>query len=151
MENQICDLILRGDTLSSIYTTIFPQPTKKLINETLRKIGNSILAQYDWDYLRIKVERALFSLHRKYSYFRNAVIDDILFDFLIYEDGIPKLAIVILGQDFLLYDDLPVFDAKEYEKNSVLLKKKIDYCASHELPLLTLPISEVIDTRFLAE
>lgn len=151
MENQIIDLILRGNTLSTIYTTVIPQPTKKLIVETFRKIDYSILAHHEWDYLRIKIEIALFSLHKRYTYFRNAIIDDVLFDFLIFEDGVPKLAIIILGQDFLLCDGIPVFDAKEYEKNILSIKMKSDYCKSKGLQLLNLPILEVIDFPFLAD
>ena len=51
----------------------------------------------------------------------------------------------------MLCDDLPVFDAKEYENNTVLLKKKFDCCKSRGLPLLNLPILEVIDYPFLAD
>ncbi len=115
------------------------------------KIGYSTLAQHDWDYLRIKMEKALFSLHQKYNYYRNVVIDEFTIDYLIYEEGKPKLAIVILGQEFILCDDFPVFDEKEYEKNTTLLKMKSDYCCCMGLPLLKLPILELNDWPFLAD
>ncbi len=150
MENRIRNLILNGTTLSDIYTTITPRPTKELIVKIFKGIGFSILAQHGWDYLRIMMEKSLFSLHRKYNYCRNVIIDDLTIDYLIYEDGTPKLAIVILGQEFILCDDFPVFD-EEYRKNIALIKMKSDYCDNRGFPLLKLPILELIDWPFLAD
>ena len=151
MESQIRELILSGSTLNTIYTTIIPQPTKELIIETFKNIGFSILAQHGWDYLRINMEKALFSLHRKYNYYRNVAIDGFTIDYLIHEEGTPKLAIVILGQEFILCDDSPVFDEKEYKENMDLLKMKSDYFDYKGIPLLKLPILELNDWPFLAD
>lgn len=152
MEKQIGDLILNGNTLSDVYITVTPQPAKKLISETFRKIDNSILANHGWNCLRIKIEKALFSLHRQHHYSRNVNVGaDLFFDYLIYENGVLKFAIVILGQEFLLCDGDPVFDAREYENSVDLLKKKSDYCSLKKLPLLQMPILELIDWPFLAD
>lgn len=152
MENKIRNLILNGDTLSSIYTTTTPHPTKKLINEIFQKINHSILAQHDWDYLRIKIEKAIFSLHRRYHYSRNVNVgEDFFLDYLICEDSVPRYAIAVLGQEFLLCDDVPVFNNGKYENSVALLEKKSDYCRVKKLPLLKMPILELIDWPFLTD
>ena len=151
MESQIRNLILSGYTLSDVYTTVTPQPTKELIVKVFKDIGFSILAQHGWNYLRIQIEKSLFSLNRKYNYCRDVIIDDLTIDYLIYEEGKPKLAIVILGQEFILCDDFPVFDEKEHMKNIALLKIKSDYFNDKRIPLLKMPILELNDYPFLAD
>ncbi len=151
MEKIITRMILSGETLDSIYRKL--NVTKKLIGEVFRSIEYSQLMDCGWDYLRIVIEKSLFSLHKKYSYQRNCAVSDfdLAFDYVLFENGIPVLCIDILGYQYMLNDDQPIIDQKEYNQRHSFLKQKDRFCSKHQIPFLELPFCEIIDYPFLAD
>ncbi len=153
MKEQIKSLILKGESLSTIYNTIKPQPIKKAVNEVFSEIEYRTLYEYGWNYLRIETEKALFSLNKKYRYEYNKTLLDnsYCFDFVVYENEIPKLAIVFLDCRYLLCNGEPLFDKSAYNLNLRTINDKEKICEEKEITLLKLPILELIDFPYLSD
>ena len=150
MENIITKMILSGETLDSIYRKL--NVTKKLTVETFKSIPYSRLMQNGWNYLRIVTEKALFSLHKKYSYRRNCAVAGFAlpFDYVIFEDGAPVLCIDILGYQYLLDDGVPIIKQEEYDHLISQLKHKELFCGEKHIPFLALPFCGIIEIPALA-
>lgn len=141
-ENKIKELILSGHTLNDIYNS--QTVTKSLINEVLKSIDRKTLFLHGWNFPRIALENALFSLHRKYQYHKDITLNEesIYFDYVVSEENIPKLAIICLGQEYIINN-------ADYIYNEGLIRKT-EICKSANLPLLIFPVLEIIDNPFLS-
>lgn len=150
MENNIRDLILLGNTLNDIYHSL--SVTKVEINNVFKAIDRSTLSKCGWDSPRIEIEKVLFSLHSKYCYHKNAsfLCDDVVFDYVVFEDNSPILAIVYLGQNYIVCNNIPLCDEGLYNSEIILLNKKIEICKSRKIPLMIIPILEIYDNPYLS-
>lgn len=151
MEKKIKELILSGSTLNDIYLDL--SVSKTMINSVFKSIDYRILFDCDWNYLRIKMEKALFSLHRKYKYVRNKALADLpnCFDYIVYEENEVKLAINILDFKHLTSNGLPIFDKKEYFDSFYVISENERICKKKEIPFLKITILEIIDWPFLVD
>lgn len=149
MEQIIKNLILSGITLNDIYHS--SGATKTAINNVFKSINRHTLFKYGWNTPRIRTEKALFSLHRKYEYQRNSFLDnDVSFDYIIFEENTPKLAIAYLGPYHLVYDSTPVYKQTIYDCAVKNLHKQEETCKTNNVPFFILPFLEALDNPFLA-
>lgn len=115
VQDGVKERILRGETLYSIYRSTCA--TKEIIKNAYSEVAHS---QNDRTWREIDlghIEVALFGLSKKYSYIPNCSLNgnDKTFDFIVYEEGIPVIAIDYWGTEYFNLEGNPYINGKTYD------------------------------------
>lgn len=115
VQDGVKERILRGETLYSIYRNTCA--TKEIIKNAYSEVAHT---QNDrtWREINLgRIEVALFGLSKKYSYIPNCPLNDsdATFDFVVFEDGIPVIAIDYWGTEYFNLEGNPYINGRTYD------------------------------------
>ncbi|MDY5437019.1 hypothetical protein [Peptostreptococcus porci] len=135
VQDGIKERILRGETLYSIYRNTCA--TKEIIKKTFLEITDT---QNNIG----RIEVALFSLSKKYSYKPNISLSEDVstFDFVVYENGIPVIAIDYWGEEYFNLEGNPYIN-ETYDDMIELEQDKDKVCYNKNITHLQIDLREL--------
>lgn len=114
VQDGVKERILRGETLYSIYHNTCA--TKEIIKKAYSEVAHT--ADRTWREIDLgRIEVALFGLSKKYSYKPNDVLPGYAetFDFIVYEESIPVIAIDYWGVEYFTLEGNPYINGRTYD------------------------------------
>ena len=147
--NGVCEKIRRGESLLSIYETTCA--TKEIIKASYSEVMRNSQNVYTVNAPIMKIEAALFGLARKYRYSHATALShsDEKFDFIVYEDGTPIIAIDYIGEDVVNRHGFPFVDATSYDDLISRFASKDKLCRANNVSYLQLDVRELEDGLYI--
>lgn len=145
----VCERIIQGESLLSIYENTCA--TKEIIKSSYSEVMSNLQAVRTLNTTLMRIEAALFGLVRKYRYSINSTLPnaDEAFDFIIYEDGTPIIAIDYLGEDVINQHGFPFVDAASYDDLIHRFASKDKLCRASNVSYLQLDVRELEDGLYI--
>lgn len=115
VQDGVKERIMRGETLYSIYRNTCA--TKEIIKQAYSDIAHT-QNNRTWREIDLgRIEVALFGLSKKYSYAPDCSLtgSNKSFDFVVYEEGIPVIAIDYWGVEYFNLEGNPYINGKTYD------------------------------------
>jgi len=141
--------IIQGESLLSIYETTCA--TKEIIKSSYSEVMGHHRTLLKTNTTLMRIEAALFGLARRYRYSINSTFpnSDEAFEFIVYENGTPIIAIDYLGKDVVNRHGLPFVDAASYEDLLLRFASKDKLCRANNVSYLQLDIRELEDGLYI--
>lgn len=132
-----------GETLLSIYENTCA--TKEIIKSAYSSAISSKNFVAPRNKAIMRMEYALFGLSRKYKYSISALLTcgNEAFDFVIYEDGTPIIALDYLGEDYITPFGYPFVKTSSYDELLKLFSDKDKLCRANNVSYILLDIREL--------
>lgn len=145
----VCERIIQGESLLSIYENTCA--TKEIIKSSYSEVMRNHRTVRTLNATLMRIEVALFGLARKYRYSILSTLPsaDDAFDFIVYEDGTPIIAIDYLGEDVINRHGLPFVDAASYDDLIHRFASKDKLCRANNVSYLQLDVRELEDGLYI--
>lgn len=145
----VCERIIQGESLLSIYENTCA--TKEIIKSSYSEVMSNHQTDRTLNTSLMRIEAALFGLARKYRYSIISTLPnaDETFDFIVYEDGTPIIAIDYLGDDVITRHGFPFVDATSYDDLIHRLASKDKLCRANNVSYLQLDVRELEDGLYI--
>lgn len=142
VEDGVRERILQGETLYSIYRSTCA--TKEIIKKAYSEVAHT--ANRTWREIDLgRIESALFGLSKKYSYTPNESLPGHAetFDFIVYEEGVPVIAIDYWGTEYFNLEGNPYINGRTYDDVVEQEKDKDRICYSCNVTHLQIDLREL--------
>lgn len=145
----VCERIIQGESLLSIYENTCA--TKEIIKSSYSEVMSKHRTVRTLNATLMRIEAALFGLARKYRYSILSTLPsaDDAFNFIVYEDGTPIIAIDYLGDDVINRHGLPFVDAASYDDLIHRFASKDKLCRANNVSYLQLDVRELEDGLYI--
>jgi len=141
--------IIQGESLQSIYENTCA--TKEIIKSSYSEVMGNHQTHFALNATLMRIEAALFGLARRYRYSIASMFpnSDETFDFIVYENGTPIIAIDYLGEDVINRYGHPFVDAASYDDLIHRFASKDKICRANDVSYLQLDVRELQDGLYI--
>lgn len=145
----VSERIIQGELLLSIYENTCA--TKEIIKSSYSEVMSNHRTVRTLNATLMRIEAALFGLARRYRYSIISTLSnsDEKFDFIVYEDGTPIIAIDYLGEDVINRHGVPFVDADSYDDLILRFASKDKLCRANNVSYLQLDVRELEDGLYI--